>query len=214
MSKPRRTIEWLVWGGLGLTILIIAAAFVWSRLNGSRASQAPLPVITSALPELTFTNQLAQAFTIQGLLGKVWVADIIFTRCAGPCPEMTRKMSQLQAGLPRDGSVHLVTLTTDPEFDSPSILKRYAERFGAKPEGWVFLTGSKKDIARLAVEGLKLTALDQKPEEQSTPEDLFVHSTWFALVDKHGRLRKAFETSEPGWKQPLLEAITTLLRED
>lgn len=213
MNNLRRKTEWLVWGGLGLTILGIATAFVVSRLHTPRPTQAPLPVISSALPEVALTNQFGEPFTTKSLLGKVWVADIIFTRCAGPCPEMTRKMSQLQTNLQRDQSVQLVTLTTDPKFDSPPVLARYAKRFGAQPERWTFLTGSSKDIARLAVDGLKLTALEQKPEEQTTPEDLFVHSTWFALVDRHGRLRKAFETSEPGWKEPLLDAISALLRE-
>ena len=213
MNNPGRKTEWLVWGGLGLTILGIAAAYVLSRLQPPRPAQDPLPIISLALPEVTLTNQFGEPFTTKSLLGKVWVADIIFTRCAGPCPEITRKMSQLQTHLGRDQPVQLVTLTTDPKFDSPPVLARYAERFGAQPERWTFLTGSSQDIARLAVDGLKLTALEKKPEDQTTPEDLFVHSTWFALVDRHGRLRKAFETSEPGWKEPLLDAISVLLRE-
>ena len=213
MNRPRHNIEWLVWGALALTSLTIAAAFVWSRLNGMGAGSARLPIINASLPEVSLTNQLGEVFTPSSLRGQVWVADVIFTRCAGPCPEMTKKMSQLQAAVPGDAPVRFVTLSTDPEFDTPGVLRRYAERFGALSDRWMFLTGSRKDLARLTVEGLKLTALEKKPYDQATPEDLFIHSTLFVVVDRRGRLRAAVETDEPGWKESVQGTIKALLRE-
>ena len=213
MNTPRREIEWLVWGALALTSLTIAVAFVWSRWNGAGVSSVQLPVINASLPDVSLTNQVGEVFTPSSLRGQVWVADVIFTRCAGPCPEMTRKMSQLQAAFPAPAPVRFVTLSTDPEFDSPGVLKRYAERFGAQPGRWQFLTGAKKEIARLTVEGLKLTALEKKGAEQETPEDLFIHSTLFVMVDRQGRLRAVVETGEPGWKESVQAAINALLRE-
>jgi len=111
-----------------------------------------------------------------------------------------------------------VTLTTDPGNDSPAILKKYAERFGADPKRWSFLTGSKSEIARLAIDSLKLTAIEKKPEEREAPEDLFIHSTIFVLVDKQSRLRSVFETTGEqvefqGVKGEIMRAANQLERE-
>src|SRR5205807_9508420 len=88
--------------------------------------------------------------------------------------------------------------TTDPEFDTPDVLKSYSKRFGADPNHWLFLTGTKKQIAAVAVDSLKLTAVEKKLEERQSPEDLFIHSTLFILVDKRAQLRGIFETSGEG----------------
>jgi cytochrome oxidase Cu insertion factor (SCO1/SenC/PrrC family) len=111
---------------------------------------------------------------------------------------MTKQMKALQDALPAGKQTKLVTLTTDADFDTPPVLKAYAERFGADPQRWVFLTGTKRDVAKLAIESLKLTAIEKKPEERESPEDLFVHSTIFVIADKRGQLRGVFETTGEG----------------
>ena len=125
---------------------------------------------------------------------------------------MTRQMKQLQQALPMSSSARLVTLTTDPGYDKPAVLKAYAERFGADSNRWSFLTGTPKQIADLAIGSLKLTALETKPEERVSPADLFIHSTIFVIVDKQGQLRGVFETTgegiEPGQvKAQILTAV-------
>src|SRR5208283_2534015 len=99
--------------------------------------------------------------TLATLRGHVWVADIIFTRCGGPCPRMTRQMKDLQEALPANSQARLVTLTTDADFDTPAVLKAYGERFGADFNRWLFLTGTKPGIANLAIDSLKLTAIEK-----------------------------------------------------
>ena len=76
------------------------------------------------------------------------MADIIFTRCAGPCPRMTGQMKSLQNVCRPDSNARLVTLTTDPDFDSPAVLKKYGDRFGADFNRWTFLTGTKRKSPR------------------------------------------------------------------
>lgn len=125
---------------------------------------------------------------------------------------MTRLMSELQKEIPARLPVKLITATTDPEFDTPEVLKRYAARYNAGP-GWWFLTGSKSDIARLARDGLKLVAQETKPEERQNDADLFIHSTVFVVLDKHGRLRGAIESTEPDFKVRILDAVRRLARE-
>jgi protein SCO1/2 len=80
------------------------------------------------IADFTLTNEDAQATSLADLTNHVWVADIIFTRCAGPCPRMTTQMKSVQNALPQNSETRLVTLTTDPDYDSPEILKRYGER--------------------------------------------------------------------------------------
>ena len=209
MDASRKPLHYLVWGALLVTIVGIGAAFIWSQINEARTPE--LPVI-SQLPDFVLTNQNSQPFTKTSLLGHVTVADIIFTRCGGPCPEMTRKMSTLQQLLP-DPAVHLLTLTTDPGYDTPEVLKQWASRFKADFSRWSFVTGPKSEIARVAVGGLKLVAEEKPSQERTSAEDLFIHSTIFVLVDKQARLRGPFDSTDSDFEKRLRAAVKKLLKE-
>jgi protein SCO1/2 len=214
-QRPPRT-AWVgfgfVTGLLGLAVLI---SFV--QINHSRRL-LQLPVI-GPVADFTLTNQDGQITTLADLTNHVWVADIIFTRCAGPCPRMTGQMEMLQNSLPSASAAKLVTLTTDPEFDSPAVLKKYGGRFGADFSRWTFLTGTKGEIAALASGSLKLSALPVKLEDQKSVADLFIHTTIFVIVDKHAQLRGFFETGGDGvdWTnsvQPRILASVRLLENE
>ncbi len=75
------------------------------------------------------------------LLGKVWIASFVFTRCTAGCPQISTTMKRLQGDLSGYPDVRLVTFTVDPEHDDPGELSRYADAYGADPERWLFLTG-------------------------------------------------------------------------
>jgi cytochrome oxidase Cu insertion factor (SCO1/SenC/PrrC family) len=206
-----------VWIGLVLVVATLGLIFALARIESSGKQAGPLPVL-GQLPDFVLTNQSGQAVTLADLRGKVWIADIIFTRCAGPCPHMTRRMKILQSALPATSPAKLVTLTTDPDFDTPPVMKAYGEKFGADAARWIFLTGRKTEIARLAIDGLKLTTVEKKPEERADPADLFIHSTIFVIVDKQARLRGVFETVGEDLifeqvKPQILAAIEQLERE-
>jgi protein SCO1/2 len=209
LNNPSRKVEWLVWGGLAAVIVVIAVAFVRSKTKPDELP--PLPVI-GPVADFALTNQAGQFVTLAAVRGHVWVADIIFTRCAGPCPRMTGQMKSLQAALPPASTAKLITLTTDPEFDLPPVLKKYGDRFGADFNRWTFLTGTKKEIAALAIDSLKLTAVEKKPEERTDADDLFIHSTIFVVVDKQARLRGVFETGGEGveWEKSKADILATV----
>jgi protein SCO1/2 len=194
VNQEPRYINRAIWLGLGLAGALLTLAFLLAIFKTRAGLGNALPVY-GQVASFTLTNQAGQPFSLSDLSEKVWVADIIFTRCPGPCLKMTRQMKELQAALPPKSQAKLVTLTTDPEFDTPAVLKAYAQRFSADFNHWEFLTGTPKEIASLAIDSLKLTAIAKKPEERQSPADLFVHSTIFVMVDKHGRLRGIFETS-------------------
>jgi protein SCO1 len=217
MDDTSQKVSRTIWIGIALVILLLAATFLLSNVKTRRRATSALPDI-GQIADFSLTNQTGQAVTLADLRGKVWVADIIFSRCAGPCPRMTRQMESLQAALPKDSPARLVTLTTDPEFDTPAVLEKYAARFNADPRRWWFLTGAKKDIAHLAIDSLKLTAVEKKPAERENDDDLFIHSTIFVVVDKRAQLRGVFETDGAGvaWtnmQSTILETVRTLERE-
>lgn len=209
MNKPTRSIEWTVWGGLVLVMVAIIAAFTASKAG----RRNPPLLIYGTVPDFALTNQFGRVVSLADLRDHVWVADIIFTRCPGPCLKMTRQMSQLQAALPANEPVQLISLTADPEFDTPEILERYGEVHGAAADRWYFLTGKKTDVYRLATKGLLLALDETKPEQRQSDNDLFVHSTLFVVVDKQGRIRASFEGAEPSSSAKILEAVRVLLRE-
>lgn len=210
-SRPPRT----VWIGFVLLFGLLGLSFAAWLLQISRLHPQLLRVIGPVAP-FTLSNQDDQTTTLADLTNRVWVADIIFTRCAGPCPRMSGQMKSLQTLLPAGSAARLVTLTTDPEFDTPAVLKKYGERFGADFRRWTFLTGTKGEIAALAGGSLKLSAVPVKPGERLNDADLFIHTTIFVIVDKHAQLRGFFETGGDGvdWTnsvQPkLLRAVRQL----
>ncbi len=175
--------------------------------------QLPLPIY-GQVADFTLTNENGQVTTLADLTNHVWVADIIFTRCAGPCPQMTRQMGSLQDGLSPDGNVRFVTVTTDPDYDSPEVLKRYGQRFGADFNRWIFLTGTKSEIAGLAGNSLKLGSTPVAPADQKNAADLFIHTTIFVVMDKHARLRGIFQTGGEGvdWQNTMRPNLLATVR--
>src|SRR5580693_1573537 len=134
-----------LWVGIFLMLALLSIACLLSLVE-LKNQQSALPVY-GQVPDFILTNQDSQVTALADLTNHVWVADIIFTRCAGPCPRMTAQMKTIQDSLSANGNVRLVTLTTDPDYDSPKILKRYGEHFGADFSRWMFLTGTKTQIA-------------------------------------------------------------------
>ena len=211
MSPLSERLRALIRGAIVFTAIAVGGVALLNLLERSRS--APVLPVLFEVPDFALTNQQGQVVTRSNLLGHVWVADIIFTRCAGPCPAMTRRLSELQSALPLEQSARLVTLTTDPKHDTPEVMNAYARKFGAEPSRWHFLTGTKAQIVGLAADGLKLTTLEKAPGQRETPEDLFIHSTILVLVDQRGRVRGTFEFDQPATTQQVLAAIHALQSE-
>jgi protein SCO1/2 len=186
-----------LWVGVVLFLALLCLAYMLSVSELNTPHRHTLPVL-GRITDFTLTNQDGATTKLANLSNHVWVADIIFTRCAGPCPTMTTQMKSLQDALPTASPARLVTLTTDPDFDTPPVMKKYGERYGANFSYWKFLTGTKAEIAGLAGDSLKLSAVPVKPEDRKNDADLFIHTTIFVVVDKHARLRAVFETEGEG----------------
>jgi protein SCO1 len=136
-----------------------------------------------AVPEFSLTDQSGKTMTRADLAGKVWIADFIFTNCAGTCPMITGTMRRLQNALPDE--VHLVSFSVDPERDTPEVLAEYAKNSHANTMRWHFLTGDKNQLYDLSIKGFKL-ALDDTGGTDAEP---ITHSTRLVLIDKQGNIR-------------------------
>jgi protein SCO1/2 len=195
MAETIRPLPRSAWLGFSFAFGLLGLTLIYGVLQNSKSKSSPLPVI-SQVADFSLTNQNGTLTTLADLTNHVWVADIIFTRCGGPCPRLTMQMHGLDILL-RD-SIKLVTLTTDPEFDTPEVLKKYGQRINANFNRWTFLTGTKTEIAKLGSGSLKLSATPVKLEDQKSIDDLFIHGTIFVVVDKHARMRAYFETGGEG----------------
>jgi len=132
------------------------------------------------------------------------VASFIFTRCRSTCPLQTAQMARLQQRLHEEGKqVLLVSISVDPEHDTPQVLQEYAQRWGADPGRWRFLTGPREAIWRLSRDGFRLGVGD----DPGFAEMPIFHSTKVALVDGQGRVRGYYDgISEEGTAE-LLRAM-------
>jgi protein SCO1 len=143
------------------------------------------------------------------LAGKVWVASFIFTRCGSSCPVITRNMAWLQDQLAAYPDVRLVTITVDPAYDTPEVLREYADRHGADPGRWLFLTGPPDDVYRLIRQDFHLYA---EPTEgpARTPGNEVAHYSKIALVDGRGRIRAYAEGARPDELPAFLRRVRVL----
>jgi cytochrome oxidase Cu insertion factor (SCO1/SenC/PrrC family) len=143
----------------------------------------------------SLTERSGKTITEKDLLGKVWIASFIFTRCNGPCPAVTNTMARLQRELHNElatGQLKLVTFTVDPRRDDLTALNIYAKNRQADPNYWLFLTGDEQTIHQLVREQFKQTVIvETGPDVKEGFE--FDHSTRLSLVDKNGIIRATYE---------------------
>jgi protein SCO1/2 len=139
------------------------------------------------VPDFTLTERSGKPMSRADLAGKVWVADFFYTTCPGPCPMMTSRLSALQDKLGSQPDARLVSISLDPEKDTPDVLREYATRFKAG-SNWLFFTGDKAAIRTLSEKGFKLAAV----EERNNPEPI-IHSTKLVLVDRTGWVRGVYD---------------------
>src|SRR5882672_869929 len=100
----------------------------------------------SHVPPFTLTDHTGAVFDSHTLSNKVWIADFMFTNCTGPCPRMSAQMREVQTALAAEPDVRLVSLTIDPDRDTPEVLARYALRYDATLGKWFFLTGPQETL--------------------------------------------------------------------
>lgn len=165
--------------------------------------------IGEVLP-FTFINQDGKNFTENDVAGKVFVAEYFFTTCPSICPRMNTNMRKVYDQFKDDANFLILSHTCDPETDSAQRLKRYADSMGVETTKWVFLTGRKDSLYYQARYSYKI---DDPNNNVSNIEDDFLHSQFFALIDKKGRVKKIYDGIKLSEVDEMILDIKQLLKE-
>jgi cytochrome oxidase Cu insertion factor (SCO1/SenC/PrrC family) len=171
------------------------------------AAPAELPRLWQ-IPDFSLTERSGRPVTLAQLQGHVWIADFFYTTCPGPCPMLTSRFSELQKELAAQPDLRFVSISSDPEKDTPAVLQKYAEHFQAG-DRWLFLTGDKKVIQDLANQGFKLSLV----EDKTNPAEPVIHSTKLVLVDRSGTVRGVYDGLTEQGKGKLLRDVHAVLSE-
>lgn len=178
------------------------AAQVAKEDVGQAASPQPLPVY-GTVPPFELTNQNGDVFRSESLNGKIYLANFFFTTCPSICPQQTREVAKLQTF----EELSIVSVTVQPSIDTPDVLSRYAEQFGADTNRWFFLTGTRQQTWDLSQDGFKL-AVGDAPQPTDMP---IFHSSKIILVDQFQRIRGWYESQTSEGLSDLRAAIRQLI---
>lgn len=198
-----KKVRWLLWSAL---LVAGVAFFAADRLNASeRVARGEL----GRVPSFSLRDQRGRVVTDRDLRGSVWVANFVFTRCASVCPMLTAKFKALQARLAPVEGVRYISISVDPEYDTPEVLAKYAERFQADPERWQFLTGPLEAIEKTVVDGFKIHIGEAEPNAVNPNLIDIMHGEHFVLVDRRGVIRGYYRSDESGLDE-LVEDVSAL----
>jgi len=166
-----------------------------------RQRPAPDLPMLGDLPAFSLIAEDGRAFGRDDLLGRVWIADFVFTSCSDACPLLQAKMKKIQdrlIPLGQGGNISLLSISVDPERDTPQKLKQYGETFGARPGLWRSLTGDQREVERTVVRGFH-TAMAKVPAEGADPHVAafeIMHGERLVLVDRQGRIRGYYDADD------------------
>lgn len=204
-----------------ITARLVSNPFVWAALmavlfgvpiyRSMTRRLTASPAVLGSLPAFTLTDQRARPFGSRELAGKIWVADFIFTACQEACPMLSERMAEVGKRARHLGpDFHLVSISVDPERDTPERLAAYAARYGANPISWSFLTGPEQAIQATVVEGFKVGAGKARSGGDADGGgagfwEIF-HGENLVLVDRQLRIRGYFAATPEGIDK-LMEAV-------
>jgi protein SCO1 len=183
----------VVYGTVALAAAV-CLAFVNTHPEAKRAA-SDLADQPKTLGAFHLTERSGKAVTDADLADRVWIASFIFTRCPSSCPRISSLMKSLQGSLAGTG-VRLVSLSVDPEHDTPAVLADFARKFGADGHRWWFLTGSKADVYNLILERFQLGVAESSSAEQQQGAEAVSHSARLALVDRGNRVVGYFDSDD------------------
>jgi protein SCO1/2 len=195
MDERRR---WQVWVAWMIGIIVVGS---WWWLDDS-----PQPVTKSAdtigmnsepIPPFTYTNQEGEAFGYSDLEGKIWIANLIFTRCPDVCPPITANLSRLQERLQEEGlEVELVSFTVDPLHDRPEVLHRFGRNLRADFSNWHFLTHDDPAVMERFLQSAFHAPIQVTPASETEPLTID-HPTRLYVIDSTGRIMMVHDGLQP-----------------
>ena len=164
---------------------VLIAGFYYFLFRGTDNWKVKMPVLSYVQP-FSFTNQDGQKVTEAVYQNKVTVVEYFFTTCKGICPKLNTNMKAIYDLYQKEPDFQIVSHTCNPGTDSVPVLKHYADSLKVNTTKWIFLTGRKDSLYQMA-RGSYL--LDDPKNNVEKIEDQFIHTQFFALVDRKGKIR-------------------------
>lgn len=162
------------------------------------------------IPPFTLIDQDGKPATEALAKNKIHIADFFFTRCGTICPKIQSNLTRVQELFKANSDIVFLSYSVDPVNDQPKELKVYAQRYGAIPGKWYFLTGDKGVIYNLAQRGYFLPVVDHGVS-YGKPDETFIHSEKLVLVDKQGIIRGFYDGTNKEDIERLIAEIRVLL---
>lgn len=202
MSK--KTIFYLLF----FTILLLG--FYYFLFKGTDNWKVKMPILSYVQP-FSFTNQDGESITDKNLINKITVVEYFFTTCKGICPKLNTNMKQVYEIYKKEPDFQILSHTCNPDTDSVPVLKHYSDSLQVDTKKWIFLTGRKDSLYQMA-RGSYL--LDDPKNNVEKIEDQFIHTQFFALVDRQGKVRgKIYDGLKVLEVEQLKQDIFKLLKE-
>ena len=183
---------------LAALVLAILASLVIDWANHSRDNMPVLGKVT----DFTFVSSAGDTVKASDIRGKIVVLDFIFTNCQAACPVMSSKMAQLYEYYAHSNLVRFISISVDPDRDTPEVLKDYAASHGVTDDRWIFLRGPQEEVKRVSEKVFMLPA-DNLP---------MGHSTRMVLIDEQGNIRAYFDAMTDGILPVIKTHINALAR--
>ncbi|MBI3741817.1 MAG: SCO family protein [Chloroflexi bacterium] len=186
----------------------VGLAFVLAACNIENGTSLEHLDFYGQVPDFTLTERSERQVQLSDLRGKVWIANFFYSQCTETCPMQTANMAKLQKDFASEPNVRFVSISVDPEHDTPEFLREYASHYSADPDRWLFLTGPKDAIYQLAIKGFLLGVVENPDEYEHIHPDgtvhihktvageRVIHSSRFVLVDRQTRIRAYFRGTE------------------
>ena len=190
------------------SVLMLVFYFALTRIIPGYGD-AGLPVLSLVQP-FSFVDQTGQGVTNKTVQGKVYVAEFFFTTCKGICPKMNKNLRIIYDKFLDEGGFLILSHSVDPGTDSVSRLKRYADSLQVSGKTWHFLTGSKDSLYHAARVSY---LLDDPKNSRAAIDQQFIHTQFFALVDRNARVRKIYDGLKKEEIERLINDIKSLLKE-
>ena len=201
MSK--KSLQYLVF------FAILIGGFYFAMIRLTDFEEVKLPVLSTVQP-FKFTKQDSTQVTQKEIAGRVYVAEYFFTTCKGICPKMNKNMKEIYDRFKADSSFMIISHTVNPDTDSLPVLQHYADSLGANPANWWFVTGSKEELYKSARESY---LLDDPKNSTKNIDEQFLHTQFFALVDRQGRVRGIYDGIKKEEVTEMVQDIEKLIRE-
>ncbi|MHA8051600.1 SCO family protein [Aquirufa sp. ROCK-SH2] len=163
-----------------------------------RWNESKMDTVFQTIPPFSLTDQNGNIFSSNLLKDNIYVANFFFTRCTTICPKLNSQINRVADAFTNDPKIQFISISVDPKFDQPEILKAYSTKFDTSNKNWHFLTGEKKEVYPLILKGFHVPLADASEYDQAikNPDETFIHSERLVLIDKEGVIRGFYDGTD------------------